>query len=203
MQKIKSIKEWLPLLEGSVMTFPGDARRLVLEINSPADTSLYLSFAEDGLDPQFLAHCKAGRETVEVYVPGPVSIMADGNIYLQSAEKGLSTVYRDDDPLIFTKIRERRVRNPQLEALMYEAERNIMRRVAAQMDERDAKAARIAAQQKRRRELEELNRQASEAGGDKATPAKGKSSDQQAGGTPPASADDGKPASGKQPDPKK
>lgn len=82
--------------------------------------------------PFFLAAVEAGRDTIEFHVNGKVSLTVTGAgimVYTADSDDISSVVL---DPVIFTKIASRRRRNPELEYIAFQMQRNIERRMEQQ-----------------------------------------------------------------------
>lgn len=137
--KLNSLARWR-LYRGEAFTLHGrdGERRIRLHVNCERETAFY---RVHGDDEQLLAVVPAGVETIEFSAGGDVSIIAlprdDGQVWYQTAdvEPTYSTVV---DPVIFTKIANRRHRNPELEEMMYRMQLNVERRLAAQAEEFEA-----------------------------------------------------------------
>lgn len=137
--KLGSLARWKP--------FPLDAlnldgrehgeRRIRLNINAEAEVAIYRVFrALD--DQQLVAVLAPGVHTVEFSAQGKVSLIAvrpDGaQVWFQTADEE-PTYVEVIDPVIFTRIANRRHRNPELEEMMYRMQANVERRLAAQAEE--------------------------------------------------------------------
>lgn len=126
--KLNNLDKWLHVTEGEVVTLGGgspDHSRLVrVNVNAPFETRLYL-----GVDkPAFLA-VVTGLETVEFNVVGEVDIHGDGPFSMYTAEFEQLAV-EIPDAETFTKIMERRHRNPELEYIMHKTMMNMETRFA-------------------------------------------------------------------------
>lgn len=144
--KLGSLSRWKLVLANSTesVTLPGRGdveRRIRLHVNCAAATAFYRVI--DGTDDeQLLASVPAGLHTLEFSASGDVEWFAatdshNSQVWYQTAdlEPTYSTVV---DPVIFTKIANRRHRNPELEEVMYRMHLNVERRLAAQAEEFEA-----------------------------------------------------------------
>ena len=152
--KLNSLDRWNALERGQAIIFEKQSndseRRVRLHLNLAGQTTFYVE-NEDG--PRFLCVAGPGLETVEFAIAGKVAVMADeaaGEVQYQTAE-GEPTFATVVDPVIFTKIANRRHRNPELEEVMYRMQLNMERRLAQQASE-------IEAALERRRQEEENGR---------------------------------------------
>lgn len=128
MIKLDSLSRWLRLPAGDVLTLKGDAqRRIRLQVNSPKRISLWI--VNDHGEPTFLAS-PVGRDVVEFAAGGDVRLTTDDDdVYVYTAESEPTfTIFEDAE--IFTKIAERRARNPDLEYLMQQQQINMDRRMS-------------------------------------------------------------------------
>lgn len=152
MQRIFNVNKWTTLPEGSAIEYPSTKPRVVrLEVNAPSPVSLFV--VSDGEDPEasFLARVE-GRDTVEFHVTGKFSLTCEGgfcNVYTIDGDRW---AFVDLAPIVFTRIAERRRRNPELERMMLIAQHNMERRLEQQaeefrrmLDRRDAARAALAA----------------------------------------------------------
>lgn len=154
--KLHSLDRWKTLERGEAIMFEkmsnDGERRVRLHLNLAGRTTFYV---EGPKGPRFLCVAGPGLETVEFAVSGKVAVMADeaaGEVQYQTAE-GEPTFATVVDPVIFTKIANRRHRNPELEEVMYRMQLNMERRLAQQATE-------IEAAFERRRKEEENGRPA-------------------------------------------
>lgn len=139
--KLNSLSRWLSLDNTKAILFSGtsDNERLVrIQFNLEAVTTFYVG--KDQMDADLLCTIGPGQETVEFYAQGDFYIFAEkdaGMVKYQSAdlEPTFSEVV---DPVIFTKIANRRHRNPEMEEMMYRMQLNVERRLAQQAGELEA-----------------------------------------------------------------
>lgn len=83
----------------------------------------------------FLCHCRGGRDTIDFAVDGPFSLVVVGGpvfIYSQDSQQIEMHVL---EPEVFTRIANRRQRNPQFEMMMYQQRMNMERRFQELADE--------------------------------------------------------------------
>lgn len=149
--KLNSLSRWNRLSPDQGAVFPGvkEQERLVrINLNCEAVTSL--SIVHDADRDQFLCTVEPGVHVVEFYTAGTFRLVADAvgaAVLYQSAD--LEPTFAEVvDPKIFTKIANRRHRNPELEEIMFRMTQNVERRLAAQASEMEA------AFERRRREME-------------------------------------------------
>lgn len=144
--KLNSVDRWHPARE-KVLTFEGDgARRIRLHVNSPGLTLAWLVQAEG--EVQFLARAE-GYEIIEFHAEDTVKVNLDGNDVWWMCAEVEPTFVEVIDPVIFTKIANRRHRNPELEEIMFRMEQNMQRRLEQQAGEIEAAFE--------RRRMEEVN----------------------------------------------
>lgn len=133
--KLNSIKRWKPAHEKELVFEGRGARRIRLHINSPGVTLAWLVLPDGEL--QFLARVE-GFQTVEFYAEGRVSVSLDGADVWWTCAETEPTHVEIIDPQIFTRIANRRHRNPELEEVMYRMQLNMERRLAQQSGEIEA-----------------------------------------------------------------
>lgn len=135
MQRHFNLENWTELAQGEALAFPGKRpRRVNLAVNSPGETLLYVDYG-DG--PVFLARV-IGREDIEFAVPGAFDLMADASSCRVFSVDGDNPSIVIPDAVTFTKIAERRPRNPELEHMQYLMMQNVETRLAQQRAEIDA-----------------------------------------------------------------
>jgi len=139
--KLNSLSRWSALAPVQAIVFAGSdiaERRVRIDFNLEAATSFFIVDG-DGVE-SFLCALPAGQETIEFSAPGTFSVYAEqgsGAVHYISAdlEPTFSEVV---DPVVFTKIANRRHRNPELEEMMFRMNQNLERRLAQQADEFEA-----------------------------------------------------------------
>lgn len=135
--RIHNASKWSRLEVGHMLELPGtdEVRKVRLEVNCPAPTRLDVIIADK---PVFLAVVQ-GYEVVEFSAAGTVVLSADSesDVFYFTNDGDQIAV---DRPLAvsFAKVATRRARNPELEMMMFKAEQNIQRRLAAQQEEFEA-----------------------------------------------------------------
>lgn len=136
MQRMYNISKWKRLDEGQSLHFDGDRPRVVrIEVNSRDLVGLYLFEALTG-KTVFLS-ASQGRDTIEFHCGGAFSLVSDGEAFIYTAD-GEFIHHEAVDPVIFTRITERRQINPEILAIQRMMNLNIERRLAAQRDEFNA-----------------------------------------------------------------
>lgn len=142
--KLNSLARWASLPSTDAIVFEGSdvgERRVRINFNLEGVTTFFIG--DDGGE-EFLCTIGPGLETVEFNVAGAFKVYAEkgsGVVHYQSADLE-PTFHEIADPVIFTRIAQRRHRNPELEEMMYRMQANIERRLAAQADEMEALYAR-------------------------------------------------------------
>lgn len=195
--KLNSLARWSLLPVDQAIAFEGSdvaERRVRIDFNLEAVTAFFIG---DDTGESFLCTIGPGLETVEFNVSGSFKVYAEkgsATVHYQSAD--LEPTFAEIiDPKIFTKIANRRHRNPEYEEMMYKMQLNIERRLASQAAELEGAFARRIAEMENGRPAEIV---VSDAPGAAASGAANEVSAQGAGGeieSPPASKPDGgKPA---------
>lgn len=145
MQKFYELSKWQKLVAGEVATFASTAvRRVRLEVNSPGHAEMSI---EQG-KAAFVFHV-FGRDVVEFVAEGAFALYASEDVWIYTADGKDWSVAPVDDTT-FTRIVERRERNPQLEYMMAIANQNMERRLAEQARSYDALLAARDARAERR-----------------------------------------------------
>lgn len=139
--KLHSLSRWLPLNQGEAIVFNKSSgtgeRRVRLHLNMARQTTF---FVEDGDGARLLTTTGPGLETIEFSAAGKVAVFAEdgaAEVHYQTSEYEPTHV-RVVDPVIFTKIANRRHRNPELEEMMFRMNQNIERRLYQQSLELEA-----------------------------------------------------------------
>lgn len=132
MQRVFNLDKWQEIPEGKAIRFNAEQPRVVrIDVNAPDAVRLYLINAAN--EPHFLARVQ-GRDVIEFFSSGAFSLASDGQCYIYSVDGDVWT-YNDPAPEIFTRIRERRGRNPELEYIVARMQQNMERRLAQQSHE--------------------------------------------------------------------
>jgi hypothetical protein len=137
--KLNNLDRWTRLPADKAIGFAGGAdRRVRVHFNVDAPTALR-TLQEDGED-RFLTVIPVGLSTLEFYYGGAFSVYpSDANeVWYQTAEDE-PTFFENLDPVIFTKIMQRRARNPELERMFRLMRRNEDARFARLSSEMDAR----------------------------------------------------------------
>lgn len=140
---LKDLGRWQALGEGASIRFEADKmRRFRLEVNTPNRTRFYLV---NGTDVTFLASVD-GYEVIQFIAPEVFEITSDGAEALIYTTEFEQTSVEIPDAVIFTKIAERRARNPELEYMMSKVQENMDRRLAVATRDFEQRTAALAAQ---------------------------------------------------------
>nr|QJB21341.1 MAG: hypothetical protein [Microvirus sp.] len=135
--KLNSLARWAKLEPAEAIVFEGSnvgERRVRINFNLEGVTAFFIG---DEQREDFLCTIGPGLETVEFNVSGSFKVYAEngsGVVHYQSADLE-PTFHEVADPVIFTRIAQRRHRNPELEEMMFRMQANIERRMASQADE--------------------------------------------------------------------
>jgi hypothetical protein len=135
--KLNSLARWSKLDSDKGIAFAGNPsgeRRVRLNVNCEAVTTFFLA---QGKTQTLLCTVQPGLETIEFNTSGDFHVFAEkgsGVVMYQSADLE-STHAEIVDPVIFTRIANRRHRNPELEEIMYRMQLNMERRLAQQSSE--------------------------------------------------------------------
>ena len=139
--KLNSLARWSALAPEQAIVFAGSdvaERRVRIDFNLEAATSFFI-VDNDGVEG-FLCALPQGQETIEFNALGTFRVYAEngsGVVHYVSAD--LEPTFSEIvDPVIFTKIANRRHRNPELEEMMFRMNQNLERRLAQQADEFEA-----------------------------------------------------------------
>lgn len=135
--KLNSLARWATLPPQNAIVFEGsevDETRHRILFNLEAVTAFFIGDAEG---ERFLCTIGPGQETVEFNVAGSFKVYAeDGSGVVQYQSADLEPTHVEvADPVIFTRIAQRRHRNPELEEMMYRMQLNMERRFAQQAEE--------------------------------------------------------------------
>lgn len=134
MIKLNTLVDWATLEPGKQIPFrapanKSGARKVRLNLNCAEPTVLYL---QDEFGVRLLTAVPAGLEVVEFSHGGDFAIFGEeehGAVQFLTKE-GEPPVMVDVDPQSFTKVLQRKARNPELEAIRYEMLQGQMRREA-------------------------------------------------------------------------
>lgn len=177
MINLKDMTAWRPLETGEVLEYRARRPRPVkLEVNTDRPVALMIALGAQA--PQLLALVE-GRQTISFVVPGEYQLLhltEGATVWCYSADG--TVVHRPN--LVeeaYTRIHQRKARDPEMEYMMYSMNKNLERRMAQHAAELERKYA--------------INSRAGNSGGDR-QPAGGGAGQQApgegAGGNAPASA---------------
>lgn len=146
-QKIGNLSKWNVLAEGEVREFPGDARVVVIEVNAPEATQMWVTHGAetphiekrvgmsasepDDYHKECFLCLVEGRDTIEFAVEGPFSLSCEGGdlwYYTADQRSGAGLLNREVGEVIFTKIANRKSRNSNLEMMQFRMQQNAARR---------------------------------------------------------------------------
>lgn len=130
MQRMYNFDKWMNLGDGQGLRFAGNRPRQVrLEVNAPQETRLYVEDDDETGVCNFLALVK-GRDTIEWSASGAFILRADGGDVSVYTADGADISLELEAPVSFTKIVERRKRNPELEQVLAVLNRTMEERIA-------------------------------------------------------------------------
>lgn len=139
--KLANISDWERFDAEKLLVLPGGAqsRKIRLEVNCGHPTRFDLMIPDVGV---FHLATVEGLETIEFFYAGEARISAvsarvgidEVDAWFYTAD-GQVTHAEVPDAVTFTKIAQRRARNPELEYMQFVMNQNIERRLAAQQDE--------------------------------------------------------------------
>jgi len=140
MKKVGDLSLFQPIAAGTLAMFPAiRARNVRLSVNTPGNVALHVvPLTDDGeidedVVPMFLATAD-GLEEIEFYAHGPFAIQADGDFGLKTLD-GQPVHVEFPDEATFTRIAERRPRNPEIERLQHMLMQNQERRMGGLYEE--------------------------------------------------------------------
>lgn len=132
MIKLNNLDKWQYLGQGEVAHFAKDEPRTVrVDFNAPQACILMISPADD---EHSIDVALSGRDVLEFSVNGRFDISASEGLWFYTADSTDWSV-ENVDHASFTRVVERRTRNVEMEHMMYLAQLNIERRMAAQFAE--------------------------------------------------------------------
>lgn len=143
MINLKNLDKWMFVPEGQGVQFDKqEIRRVRIEVNAPEKTRITLMQDDKAT---FLAVIE-GYDLIEFVPPaGGFEIIADTDVYLYTAEFEFTSFFIPD-AVIFTKIAERRARNPEIEYLMHKMQENMEKRLSQAAYENERRMSAFAAQ---------------------------------------------------------
>lgn len=150
-QKIFNLDKWVHVEEGSTLHFLRDKpRHVAIDVNCPGDACFYVLYdapppkegeeQPEGTAEQWFLGLARGRDRFEFAVKGDFKLyVEEGDAWIASSD-GEYVHGIVDDPVIFTKIANRRARNPHLEMMQFMMQQNqnrFMEQMNAEMDRRE------------------------------------------------------------------
>lgn len=136
MQRIFNVENWIVIEPGQVLEYPAEKPRLVrLEVNAAAESQLFMLNAAN--EAFFLALVK-GRDTIEFVSSGKFSLSVAENACSVYTVDGSNIAHTVEAPQSFTRVVERRRRNPELEIIAAQMAANMNRILEQQSSEREA-----------------------------------------------------------------
>lgn len=164
MQRMFNLREWTEIADGGSLSFHSARPRIVrFEVNTPDEVLMHICYpdgiyvthppenigeagsTEEVLEPgtvQFLAKV-TGRETIETFVEGAFDLVVQGGTLYVFTADGTEVHATVTDPIIFTKIAERKARNPELERIERRMYLNQERRMQQQADDMERRYGRL------------------------------------------------------------
>lgn len=131
MQSLGDVTRWVSIGEGEVLEFLDKrARPVRVHVNTSRKAEIMIQLAQE--EPKFLALVE-GRDVLHFFVPGEYSIMhrtPDADVHILTADGDAQHRVNMAEE-VYTSLHERRARDPALERMQYEMQRNFDRRMAA------------------------------------------------------------------------
>lgn len=140
--RIHNIGKWQKL-ETEVLQLPGHGRRKVkVHLNCAGDTRVDLVEVDRQDSPVTFLWAGRGMVEIEFTARGLVQLVCTSpdDVYFFTNERA-GTAIKNIEAVSFTKIANRRARNPELEAIMWRAEINMNRRLAQLEEEMERRLA--------------------------------------------------------------
>lgn len=134
MQRLHNITKWTHVQNGGAMNFEDEReRRIRLDVNAAGKASL---FYVDGDGETTLLGLVEGRDVIEFQTHGGSFSIAveDSDVWVFTID-GENVSFSIPDAQTFTKLVERRTRNPETEMMQYMMQRNFEKMVEQQRDE--------------------------------------------------------------------
>lgn len=151
MQKLFDVSKWRRAEAGEVLTFAGEGtRRVRLELSAPLRAILTVVNGSSIVETVV-----SGRDVVEFTAEGEFAISASEGLFWYTADGQDWSVAPVDDTT-FTQIVERRVRNPEIEYMMYVQQMNMEKRLASQAADYERLIAAADARRDAQRERERV-----------------------------------------------
>lgn len=137
MQRIFDVGKWQQCEAGKAVNFSkSEPRKVRLDVNAPDTVKLF--YSDGNGEVCFLARV-TGRDVIEFFAQGEFAITADGSDFWFATVDGEDFSFAIPDAVAFTKIAERRPRNPEFELMQWHANRNMELRMEQLRQELDAK----------------------------------------------------------------
>lgn len=133
MQRLHNVDKWFEIEPGKAVNFGNPEARFVrLDVNSFEPAALF--YSDGNGETRFLARV-LGRDVIEFRSTGEFAITVEGAAVSMYTIDGEDISFRIPDARKLTKLAERRARNPELEFMQYQMQRNITERMNAVRDE--------------------------------------------------------------------
>lgn len=135
--RIQNVGKWAEIEPGKVLELQGDALRKVrLEVNCPAPTRFDVIELVGGENKVTFLAVVVGHETLEFTVTGEAHVAptSDEGVWFFTND-GDNVAFDVPGAVSFTKVMNRRARNPAQEMIMFKMEQNMLRRLEAQSAE--------------------------------------------------------------------
>lgn len=181
MYDLKELSRYVEITDKGIR-FPEDSPRSIrLEVLAEKETSLYVKDGKD--DPAYIGTFR-GFDVVKFNAFGPVHLQADGPGVRVYTTEFQSDIIEIPDAVSFTRVMERKVRNPELEKIertmrinmerrLQQVERDVTLRVSQEMRERYAEQERERFERASAEEAERVEQSEEEAGDELAEPGPG------------------------------
>lgn len=141
-KRLHNLSKWRELKAGDGIEFVGERdRRVRIEFNTETATRLHLVHGDDDDTQVTFVTVVEGFDVVEFTAPGNCVLAAtsDGEVWYFTNEGDVEAT--DRQAVSFTKVMNRRARNPELERMMWKMEQNIAARMTVMEAELEARYA--------------------------------------------------------------
>ena len=141
-KRLHNLSKWRELKAGDGIEFVGERdRRVRIEFNTETATRLHLVHGDDDDTQVTFVTVVEGFDVVEFTAPGNCVLAAtsDGEVWYFTNEGDVEAT--DRQAVSFTKVMNRRARNPELERMMWKMEQNIAARMSVMEAELEARYA--------------------------------------------------------------
>lgn len=146
--KLHNLSKWAPIAAGTLLELAGEFTRPIrLHVNAPGDTLAHLVIKVrnpegDYVERRVFLAAFSGLQILEFTATGTVQVAFSGpDEVWYFTDDGDQIAYIRPDTPVFTKMMERRVRNPDLERMMWKLEQNARRRESMMRAEFEARIA--------------------------------------------------------------